>query len=395
MNPIIISEGDILVGGERRLESCKIIKPDYLVPCRYIENMPEHLQLVEFEENAKRKNLTWEEASLAVHKIHTIKTKSDPTWNTSKTGEMLGYAQQHISKLLAAAEGLINGNSGVTQAQTLSQAVSIISRQAKREEDNFLNSLLEPTQKKDQDSPFSIQESNFIEWSAHYEGPKFNLMHCDFPYGVNHEKSAQGGTASGRWDGYADSEDVYWKLLSTFADNIDNFMLPSAHCMFWFSMNFYSETVAFFKEHTDLQLVTPFPLIWQKSDGRGIVPDVARRPRQIYETALLLSRGDRSIIKPVGNACYLPSQKSSAIHVSEKPEDVLKYFFQLFVDNETILLDPTCGSGSAIRAAKAMGAKQALGLEINPDFAKDAQNKLRQVQFINKLSDDIIPKEQE
>ena len=39
----------------------------------------------------------------------------------------------------------------------------------------------------------------------------------------------------------------------------------------------------------------------------------------------------------------------------------------------TTAYDPTCGSGSAIRAAEALGAKHTLGLELNPEFAERAQ----------------------
>ena len=39
-------------------------------------------------------------------------------------------------------------------------------------------------------------------------------------------------------------------------------------------------------------------------------------------------------------------------------------------------VDPTAGSGSAIRAAKRLGAPRILGLEINPTFAREANQAL-------------------
>ncbi len=330
-----------------------------------------------------------QENALAVHRIHEIKRNQDASWNTSKTGEILNYSQQYVSDLLGVANEIISGNEAVKNATTAGQAISIVRRQTQRTEDNFLNAILEPKSEKNDAPDFSIECADFTKWAAQYEGTKFNLLHCDFPYGINHGKSAQGGTAGGSWDGYADGEDVYWQLLEALAVNIDKLLLPSAHVMFWFSMKFYCKTIAFFESATNLKLVTPLPLIWQKSDGKGMVPDVTREPRRVYETALLLSRGDRRIIKPVHNACYLPSQKADAIHVSEKPEAVLLHFFALFIDEETTLLDPTCGSGSAIRAAKHLKAKRALGLELNSEFATAAQEALQRQHTLSTLLSDI------
>ena len=46
---------------------------------------------------------------------------------------------------------------------------------------------------------------------------------------------------------------------------------------------------------------------------------------------------------------------------------------QLVVDETTDFLDPTCGSGSSLRAAESLGARTVLGLEINPDYANAAE----------------------
>jgi DNA modification methylase len=70
------------------------------------------------------------------------------------------------------------------------------------------------------------------------------------------------------------------------------------------------------------------------------------------------------------NAFVGPSP--SGDHAHEKSQDALEYFFEMVVDGNTAILDPTCGSGSALRAAKRLGAKQMLGLEINKEFADDA-----------------------
>jgi len=48
----------------------------------------------------------------------------------------------------------------------------------------------------------------------------------------------------------------------------------------------------------------------------------------------------------------------------------------MLVDGHTSMLDPTAGSGSALRAAKRLGAARIVGLEIDPQFALEANKAL-------------------
>src|SRR5690606_36396537 len=135
------------------------------------------------------------------------------------------------------------------------------------------------------------------EWRRDDSGPRFNLIHCDFPYGVKADKHNQGAAAA--FGGYADDPDVYWQLLATLERAMENVVAESAHLIFWFSMDYYQRTLDALSGMG--WSVNPFPLIWHKSDNTGILPDPSRGPRRIYETALFASRGDRKIVGAVGN----------------------------------------------------------------------------------------------
>jgi DNA modification methylase len=73
----------------------------------------------------------------------------------------------------------------------------------------------------------------------------------------------------------------------------------------------------------------------------------------------------------VANAYVGPTDRS-ADHPSAKPEAMLREFFEMFVDEKSKVLDPTCGSGSALRAAKSLGAAYVLGIEKDKNFAERA-----------------------
>jgi DNA modification methylase len=122
--------------------------------------------------------------------------------------------------------------------------------------------------------------------------------------------------------------------------------------------------------------MNPKPLIWAKPDNKGILPDWRRGPRQIYETALFGSRGDRLIVRAKSNLVPAPTDQSED-HLSVKPIAVLHEFFEMFVDKSTRMLDPTCGSGTALRAAEALDAAYVLGIEVDKEFAERARSKNR------------------
>ena len=64
----------------------------------------------------------------------------------------------------------------------------------------------------------------------------------------------------------------------------------------------------------------------------------------------------------------------------------------MFVDSNTRLLDPTCGGGSALRVAEALGAEHVLGLEINDEYVANARRALQHFRIHQKASS--IQKEQ-
>ena len=181
-------------------------------------------------------------------------------------------------------------------------------------------------------------------------------------------KSDQGAGAN--FGTYADSPDVYWKLLNTLELAMTNVIADSAHLMFWFSMEYYSETKALLSQMG--WKVNTHPLVWVKSDNTGIMPDASRQPRRIYETAFIASRGDRLLVSPVSNAFSHPGREKS-IHMNEKPVPMLKHFMRMFVDSYSRVLDPTCGSGNALKVAQLLGAPTVLGIEQNEEFFNRAK----------------------
>lgn len=401
LEPIVVTRDLVLVAGERRLTAFQLLmkqfpERDWQIKIVYTDEVdPGELKALEFEENSKRVDLPWQDSCLAILEYHEYKIEQTGDWSEAKTAEQLGIDQSQVSRKLDVARALRDKDPMILDAPKLSTAVGIITRKNERKAAAEVSQILsfatirKPAAPVEPSAPGEtpsleaevlatldsssgtgfILNEDFQFWAPRYDGPRFNLLHCDFPYGVGMHKSDQGsGDAYGS---YEDTPEIYWSLVDCLLNHLDNFCEPSAHLLFWFSMDFYQETL---EALSTKFVVNPFPLIWHKTDNSGILPDPNRGPRRIYETAFLASRGDRKIVRPVANVVGSPIQRGR--HMSEKPQAVLGHFFRMLIDEHSSVLDPTAGSGSAIRAAATAGASRYLGLEINTEFADHADELL-------------------
>lgn len=393
----------ILIAGERRRRACAEL--GIPVPIRFFETMvPIESDIVELEENLKRSDLDWRDQVRAVGRIHTLYTVVNTKWGPSQTADAIGVSANTVSRMLMIYRH-ISEERVHTQVSWVS-AANLLERANARIADAAMSNLMEeaatvfelpkpaPAPIKLQTAPVPVKlasasafvppitQADFLTWAPAYVGPTFNLLHCDFPYGIGVFRSGgrigMGGIAQ---EEYGDTEDIYFELLSCLTSNLDRLLSHSAHVVFWFSMQHYEKTRLALSQHLT---VFPLPLVWFKSDNVGVIPDPKRGPRQIYETAFLAYRGNRSIVKVVSNAYAGPTDKT--LHPSTKPIPVLKHFFSMLVDGTTRLLDPTAGSGSALRAAEAQGAEFIQGLELNPTHVETANEAIRQDRVLRSMS---------
>jgi len=369
INPVTINKNGELITGERRWTAAKSLGWTS-ISVQFVEDLSElELQLIELEENTRRVDLPWQDACAAVAKYDALRRQANPEWTQIETSKALGISQSDASIKIQVAKELEAGNERVAEAPRFTVARGIVERNNERQRTSKIEAITAAQKGEAKEVP--LLNVDFKEWAKTYDGAKFNFIHCDFPYGVKADKHAQGAASS--FGGYDDSETVYWDLLDTLYRSMDRVVADSAHLMFWFAMDYYAVTV---EALTNMGwIVQPHPLIWHKSDNMGILPDPKRGPRRIYETCLMASRGDRQIIRAVSNVQSHPTTKT--IHMSEKPIGMLTKFMEMFVDEYSIVLDPTCGSANAIRAAESRGAAKVLGLEINTEFynlAKAAYN---------------------
>lgn len=394
-----------LIAGERRFDACQFLElPD--IPIRKMEDLsPLELVIIELEENIKRQDLTWQEIVATIETIHKAYGDLTPGWTMTQTADAMGYSLPTISLYLRVAAEL--NNEKIRTSGTVREAFNHLARKDQRAGAEALQDLIESTRPAEGGKttsaplilrsedlsmtdveyailseppppppiPIPIINQSFLDWAPSYEGPKFNLLHCDFPYGIgvfSGPQGREGGNLAANQGiaGYADKREDFFTLLEGFCENLFKFCSFSAHVMFWYSEENGDEMRRIFKlKAPDIHFIK-HPLIWFKSDNSGIASDVRRRPRHTYETCLFGTVGERHIVQ-VKADCY-PAPTDKTLHASAKSEPMLRHFMSMLVDESTALLDPTCGSGSALRAAESLGASRVFGIESDPGHFKAA-----------------------
>lgn len=412
IQPIIIRRTDgVLVAGERRLAASRELGlPD--IPIRYLDSLsPIEAEIIELEENAKRLDLVWQDRVRATARIHELYKGLDSDWTMDQTAEALGLtAGNSIVSRYVKIAGMME-DERILGARTFNEAEGIIKRRDQRLQGAALEDLLRggetPAEPAAEDEVEDVSEiesgetwqlgktlvkprskflppvdpilnQSFLDWAPSYEGPKFDLIHCDFPYGIENFAGPQSRGSSNANPGgietqlYDDTLETYQRLLECFCRELNRFCSLSAHLVFWYSgrAKHLALTMKTFRLLAPSWTFSTFPLIWHKSDNAGIVPNSKNDPRHIYETALFGTRGGRNLIRTTTDLYSCP--KDIRLHPSTKPEPMLRHFFQMLVDENSRVLDPTAGSGAALRAAESLGAKAVLGLELDPQVCEQS-----------------------
>lgn len=392
INPIVVTQDYEIVAGERRLAAHQLLGYD-MIPVQFAENLtPIQLHLIELEENVRRVDLSWQDHVNAVATYHALQMETVSEWSQDKTAASLNMSQANVGRHLLVKKAIDSGVKEVLESPKFTTAANFAQRQADRKKSSALRDLTsspveevlkapdgsiipaDPAAESVPSGPArfaEIQLYDFKDFASIVQPDPFNFIHCDFPYGVN-AGDTKGQSAAKSMGGYDDGADIYWSLVDVFLKHQDRFIAPSAHLMFWFSMDYYQETKLKFEASG--WRVNPFPLIWHKTDNVGILNDANRGPRRIYETAFLASRGDRKIVRAVGNAFGCATTKK--YHMSEKAEPMLSHFLRMLVDSSTRMLDPTCGSGNAVKVSEELGAGYSLGLEMNEEYVERAKENL-------------------
>lgn len=123
---------------------------------------------------------------------------------------------------------------------------------------------------------------------------------------------------------------------------------------------------------------------WRAAGFRIVGHVVFRKPyasasrflRYEHEQAYLLAKGEPILPKaPMLDVIDWPTRTGNRLHPTQKPVAVLRPIIAAFSEPGDLVLDPFCGSGSTLVAARQL-KRQALGMELDRDHHATAARRL-------------------
>jgi site-specific DNA-methyltransferase (adenine-specific) len=188
---------------------------------------------------------------------------------------------------------------------------------------------------------------------------RIDLVVTDPPYLANYTDR------SGRTVANDNSED--W-LKPAFAQ-ISRVMKPDSFCVSFYG---WHKVDKFMQAWRAAGLHPVGHIVWSKQYASKKAK-VAYR----HEAAYLLAKGHpepREVIDDVLGWTYSGNLR----HPTEKPVSALEPLIRAFSDTGDMVLDPFCGSGSTLVAARKLG-RRCIGIDIVSDYCKTATARLEQV----------------
>lgn len=376
-----------LIAGERRTTTCleKLgwAELEVRIPCEKNgvkvtkENAeelitPDDLIEIEFEENAKRKDLTYDEQVTAVKLYHELMVKK---MGQGKEGKKTGWSMRDTAAAMGVSVGTISGD--IKLAAALEKNPELATKknksaalvQIKREEEKAAHEAIFEAAEKTGFTPDCLHLGKSEEVMKTFPSKSVDCLFMDPPYAVNYDK---GEGQEERWDGYLDVPDVphaVFENLSLVVREARRVLKDDAQVFCFFHMSHYSAVRTVLIE-AGFQ-VNPVPLFWVKDrHGGGTSPYIWSNA---VEPCFHAWQGKPTLKKQgVKNYFVVPGVPGAArIHPTEKPLRLIMSILENATEVGAVILDPYAGSGSTLRAAFACD-REGIGIEMKEEHYKAA-----------------------
>lgn len=377
-------EGLALVAGERRLRAMEIIwllgegvthngrsYAPYEVPYVTLgELSPLEAEEAELDENLKRADLTWQERSEALARLHRLReaqaealglAKPTPI-ETGKEAREKGYTtakpQDSRVEILLASH---LSNPEVARAKTAGDALKILKKAEDRERNIALGKAVGATYNS---SVHKLHHLDCLSWLAECPNNQFDVILTDPPYGMNAQAFGDGGgRLSNSEHDYDDSPEAWRNLMAQFAPEAYRVAKAQAHAYVFCDFDRFHELKSIMQAAGWYVFRTPL-VVYKIGSGRVPLPD--RGPRRQYELILYAIKGDRLVTGIYSDVipCKLEENLS---HGANKPIELYVDLLKRSTRPGDTVLDAFAGTGTIFPAAHQCKL-YATGLEISPEY---------------------------
>lgn len=418
LHPIVINaEDNTLLAGERRYRACSTIPLIWntederrtpanhsvrkilagFIPTTNREALSDDQKHeIELDENVQRVNLEWAEQIELRDKIHTLKIKiygqkseSNPDgWSMDQTAAMFGESAGGASAKITFARE-IKEHAAKVDPKIIGK-LSALPLSAAIKEFDRVKTTAKVQRLSDQGSLVineDLKEGDAVELTSSLPPDSIDLVLTDPPFGNQViEEQAGVGTGVGSSVSYTtalepednlDKESVL-ALMKMMAPQWFRVLKPSSHIWVFYTSELY-EPLYNILSGAGFE-ISRVPVIWYK--GRSTAPFRGYEPAPSYEPILFGHKPPRTkrLSDSVNSVfTFPPIHASKKVHRFEKPVELLNSIIKLSTNIGDTVLDSFAGSGSTLRAAKALG-RSCIG------FEKNHKNYLRAMAAIQGIS---------
>lgn len=397
LQPIVISNSFDLMWGLHRLEACKKLKREIWYETEELARLslgnPMLLRVAEFQENFRRKDFTPIEKNKAVAEIHKLmRIIYGNSWTQEDTAKKLGFkSHRTVNDAILINKASEVGVPGVEKAKTTTEQLSII-KKFKQSEARTIATERRVAQGNsgEIENPLDFFGGRIILGDALTNIKKLGNSICslfitDPPWKIGMDEAVEdhGSGVQKAVGSYDDSSETIIQLVKDVITEMHRVAKPDAYAVVFCGAVFWNE-LAEHSRKVGFQVYNK-PLVWLKTgSNNGFCssksPAPTMWPASVTDFMLLLRKGKSLLYqlhKPDAFMCQ-PVSSSERIHQAQKPVELMEQIISRFYHPETnpLLIDPFCGSGSTLVAARRVGIRQYFGYEL------DEVNRKRAVSFM-------------
>lgn len=334
---------------------------------------------IEFDENKVREPLTWQEEAEALAEIHKLRQEENPKQTYDATAKQLiaeGVVEgitvpqklgQKIQQSIAISQNLSNPT--IQKARNATEAYNLLLKQEEEKIAAVLTKHRITSAGASAPVPIEIRHGSCLSILPQLEDNIADLILSDPPFGIGADT---GGfrQRTVHHHNYEDTPENARNIAQSII--LDGFRIakPMANLFLFCDIDLFPVL----REMAGRVGWVPFrtPIIWQKSLSEGMAPWQGKGFRRTYEMIFWATKGQRGLISsPVDIQTVPRVPKGERVHAAQKPVDLLKRLIECSTLPGDFVLDPCCGSGSTLVAAKQLG-RIGLGIEFDETFFNTA-----------------------
>lgn len=388
IHPIVVNtrkdgKYDLIAGGRRMAAITQLGWTETIV--RFYENLnANERELIELEENIKRKDLPYYVVLEKKKKYHEIMMKvsgaadgTKPGAHTqAKTAEALGESPGGLSDELFAAAILEKMPQLKQVVQSRTDAVKLVrALKAKAKKNKIAEGVAAAVEQgKLPAAKIKLANSYMIgdafELMKQVKNGTVDLVWCDSPFGIDlnqirKEQALTKAVKSGDYEEWTGKE--YFERLPVMIDEAKRVLKESGWLVFWFATRYFHEVkTALLSAGFDCGDI---PAIWVKNTGQSQAP--TRWMGRSWQPFFYAPKGNGKLVR--GRLDIFMYDVVNAAHKEHRTECPIELFadaISMFVKPGDFIVDMFTGSGNLLLAAANYGCK-AIGFD-SKQVNKDA-----------------------